>query len=90
MMSLQTISNAIGSTLRGSDVQLTGVTTDSRGDCTGQLFVALKGLRFDAHDYLEQAQHNGAVAVMLERKVETELPVLLVKNSLAFLMLGVS
>jgi len=45
---------------------LTGITTDSRKLCPGELFIALRGEHFDGHDYIDQAITNGAVAVVLE------------------------
>lgn len=44
-----------------------GVSTDSRELCAGDLFVALKGDRFNGHDFLEEAAQKGAVAAMVER-----------------------
>ena len=46
-----------------------GVSTDTRSIEAGDLFVALRGERFDAHDFLAQAQASGAVAVGFERWV---------------------
>jgi len=46
-----------------------GVSTDTRSIEAGDLFVALRGERFDAHDFLAQAQASGAVAVVFERWV---------------------
>jgi UDP-N-acetylmuramoyl-tripeptide--D-alanyl-D-alanine ligase len=43
------------------------VHTDTRTLQPGDLFVALKGERFDAHDFLPQAQAAGAVAALAER-----------------------
>ena len=40
------------------------VHTDTRSLQPGDLFVALKGERFDAHDFLPQAQAAGAVAAI--------------------------
>ena len=51
-----------------------GVTTDSRKSCTGCLFVALKGERFDAHEFLAQAAAQGAAGALVERG--RRLPVL--------------
>ncbi|MHB1228785.1 MAG: UDP-N-acetylmuramoyl-tripeptide--D-alanyl-D-alanine ligase [Halothiobacillus sp.] len=47
-----------------------GVSTDTRHLQPGNLFVALKGTRFDGHDHLAEAQRNGAVAAV----VSTESP----------------
>jgi UDP-N-acetylmuramoyl-tripeptide--D-alanyl-D-alanine ligase len=42
-----------------------GVSTDTRQPITDYLFVALKGERFDAHDFLEQAKAQGATAAVV-------------------------
>jgi UDP-N-acetylmuramoyl-tripeptide--D-alanyl-D-alanine ligase len=44
------------------------VGTDSRADLTGKLFIPLKGDRFDAHDFIDQAVQSGA-RVLLVHKV---------------------
>jgi UDP-N-acetylmuramoyl-tripeptide--D-alanyl-D-alanine ligase len=46
---------------------LTGVCTDTRAVRPGELFVALRGDRFDAHDFVGQALAAGAAALMVER-----------------------
>jgi len=51
------------------DERIEGVCTDSRALGAGQLFVALRGERFDAHDFAAQAGERGAAAVMVERPV---------------------
>lgn len=43
------------------------ITTDTRNIAKGQLFVALRGERFDGHDYLEQAVNAGASAVVVSK-----------------------
>ena len=43
------------------------VHSDSRSLQPGDLFVALRGERFDAHDFLPQARAAGAAAVLAER-----------------------
>lgn len=42
-----------GGRLQGPDVVVRGVSTDSRSVTAGQLFVALKGPRYDAHDFID-------------------------------------
>jgi len=65
MMMLSEAAAAIGGSLIGADVRFASVGTDSRDIASGQLFVALKGDRFDGHDYLEQAMSQGASAVLV-------------------------
>ena len=59
------------------------VHSDSRSLQPGDLFVALRGERFDAHDYLPQARAAGAAAALAERGLtESGLPGLLVPDAL--------
>jgi len=58
-----------GDQLGGSpETQVHRVCTDSRPAQAGDLFFALRGARFDGHDYLQQAATKGASAAVAERK----------------------
>ncbi|MFH7092903.1 Mur ligase domain-containing protein, partial [Klebsiella pneumoniae] len=59
---------------QGSDVAIDEVTTDTRKVTAGCLFVALKGERFDAHDFAEQAKAAGAPAPAWKRPLGRRLP----------------
>ncbi|WP_447529018.1 UDP-N-acetylmuramoyl-tripeptide--D-alanyl-D-alanine ligase [Vreelandella sp. TE19] len=52
----------------------TCVVTDTRRITPGCLFVALKGVRFDAHDFIEQARTLGAAAALVQTPVDSALP----------------
>jgi UDP-N-acetylmuramoyl-tripeptide--D-alanyl-D-alanine ligase len=67
------------------ELTFTGITTDSRQVNPGMLFAALPGENFDGHDYIQQAEERGAVAVLVCREVETDLPKLQVEDVLAAL-----
>lgn len=57
------------------DQPVVRVHTDTRSLKAGDLFVALKGERFDAHDFLPQARAAGAVAAIAQSGlVEAGLP----------------
>ncbi|MCL2463137.1 MAG: Mur ligase domain-containing protein, partial [Defluviitaleaceae bacterium] len=45
---------------------LAGVSTDTRDDLAGKLFIAIKGERFDGHDFIPQAFAGGAAACLSE------------------------
>lgn len=65
--------------------RIDGVTTDSRGDLRGKLFVALPGETFDGHHFVEQAAKNGAAAVLVQRAVSASVPVFHVSSTLSAL-----
>lgn len=61
---LSHVAAAVGGALVGADVPLQGVSTDTRAIAPGQLFVALKGERFDAHDFLATAATAAAALLV--------------------------
>ena len=63
-----------GQWLRAPAADLRGVGTDTRADLTGRLFVALRGDRHDAHDFLAQAWAAGAAAAMVDASRAAALP----------------
>jgi len=71
----------IGGRIEGTDVRFDAVGTDSRGDCIGRLFVALRGERFDAHGFVAQAWQGGAVAALVDHLVEVGIPQLVVDDT---------
>src|SRR5256886_6769627 len=60
------IANALGVSAPGG-LRFTAVSTDTRDLNPGTLFVALKGDRFDAHAFLDQARAKGATAAVVRR-----------------------
>ena len=88
---LQEILDFIGShAVRGLTAQLQNgnasfarVNTDTRTLAEGDLFVALKGERFDAHDFIQQAVDKKPCALVVERYFpDVNLPQLVVNDSL--------
>lgn len=67
--------------LLGDDCEIKSVSTDSRKQQDASLFVALMGERFDAHDFVQTAAQQGAVACLVSRPVETMQPQLIVKDT---------
>ena len=86
MMQLSAASLAMHGSLIGDDSAFDCVGTDSRAVRPGQLFVALKGERFDGHDYAEQALAQGAAGVVLEKNTANLAPAIVVEDS--YLALG--
>jgi len=83
MLSLSAAAKALNAETSGADVTFTGVTTDSRAVAVGDLFVALKGERFDGHNYVKQVMEQGAVAALVERRDPAwgDFPLLVVKDA---------
>ncbi|MBF0461331.1 MAG: UDP-N-acetylmuramoyl-tripeptide--D-alanyl-D-alanine ligase [Magnetococcales bacterium] len=69
------------------DVPLCGVSIDSRTIQPGALFAAVRGERFDGHDFIDKAVAAGCAAVLAERQPDPmpPVPVLIVADVLATL-----
>lgn len=62
----QVVQYTEGTLLSGSDaIMISGVSTDSRKINAGDLFIALKGERFDAHDFIPSLLNQGIAAVLI-------------------------
>jgi len=48
---------------------VTGVSIDSRKIKKGNVFIAIKGARFDGHDFIRRAMRNGATAAIVSKRV---------------------
>ncbi|WP_243042593.1 UDP-N-acetylmuramoyl-tripeptide--D-alanyl-D-alanine ligase [Dyella sedimenti] len=80
MMRLSAIALWTRGRLLGTDVDVGGVAIDTRKLQPGDLFVAIKGERVDGHDFLAEAKARGAVAALVTRKVDFDLPQVLVDD----------
>ena len=86
MIPLQAAAAAIGAQCDAT-LEVSAVDTDTRGLMPGCLFVALRGERFDGHDFIAMAAEAGAVAAMVDRAYvdvapdEASLPLLVVDDT---------
>lgn len=63
------------------ELQIKGVSTDTRTLEPGDLFIALVGPNHDAHEHLFKALEKGAAAVIVNRLVDCPLPLILVDDT---------
>lgn len=80
-VSLQYLAEQLNAELVGNDDMITEVTTDTRQVTAGCLFVALKGERFDAHDFAEAAVAAGAGALLVSQRLLVDVPQIVVKDT---------
>ncbi len=80
-VTLQQLATALNATLLGEDVAVETVCTDTRKLTPGCLFIALRGEKFDAHDYAHQAVRSGAAALLVSKHLPIDVPQLLVGDT---------
>jgi len=67
-MSLAEAAAVLGGRASGADARFSAVSTDSRSLSRGDLFVALRGDRFDGHAFLGAAAAAGAAGALIDRR----------------------
>ena len=68
--------------LVGDDRAFDAVSTDSRNLPRGALFAALRGDRFDGHEFASAAADHGACGLLVERVLPVALPQVVVSDTL--------
>lgn len=71
-------------TAAATPATISAISDDSRKVILGSIFIALRGERFDAHDFLLQVAHDGAAAILADREDKIRdlpIPVLLVSDA---------
>ncbi len=83
MMSLEQAARVLGGRLAGADARFSAVSTDSRTLGAGDLFVALRGERFDGHAFLHAAREAGAAGALVDadHAAGAPLPVIAVADT---------
>lgn len=82
-MNLSELAKRIPDAILSGDAEtgFDGVSTDTRAIRPGSLFFALRGERFDAHDFIPDALDQGVAALVVERRIDTKVPQIVVPDS---------
>ncbi len=67
-------------TIGMTDVEISGVCTDSRKVKSGDLFICYEGGKFDTHSVIDEIVDGGAAAIVCERELNCKLPQIIVKS----------
>jgi UDP-N-acetylmuramoyl-tripeptide--D-alanyl-D-alanine ligase len=73
-MGLAEAARAIGARCVGGDARFEGLSTDTRTLARGQLFVAIRGERFDGHRFLDVAKERGAAGALVDGRYGETAP----------------
>jgi UDP-N-acetylmuramoyl-L-alanyl-D-glutamate--2,6-diaminopimelate ligase len=68
-------------TVNPARAEITGLAYDARRVTPGALFVCIRGLKADGHDFAPQAVANGAAALIVERALDLSVPQLVVADA---------
>ncbi len=82
---LAEFASAMNGQLIGPDTSFSAVSTDSRTCEAGSLFFALKGERFDGHDFVAAASQRGVAAIVVDHRCDVGVPQIIVQDTLVAL-----
>lgn len=90
LMTVAELARAVRAREVRGDARLTfsSVSTDTRSLEAGALFIALRGERFDAHEFVAAAHERGAIAAVVERPLAIDLPQIVVDDARRALGIG--
>lgn len=63
------------------DVEINGISYNSKTTKSGDIFVCLVGEHSDGHEYFKSAVESGARAFLVEKQIDTHLPQVVVKST---------
>ena len=78
---LSLVAHWAGGELHGDDIAIDTVSNDTRSLQPGSLYVALRGERFDGHDFVAQALERGASALLVDHELNVESPQIVVADT---------
>jgi len=84
-LDLREIATELEAPYSGVALMINGVSTDSRNVNAGDLYIALRGDRFDGHEFIGDVSARGAVAVVVDHTVATDVQQLSVSDTRAAL-----
>ncbi|MGV2619950.1 UNVERIFIED_CONTAM: UDP-N-acetylmuramoyl-L-alanyl-D-glutamate--2,6-diaminopimelate ligase [Halobacillus marinus] len=64
-----------------ADIEVKGLSMDSRTTCKGDVFIAIRGVEADGHRYIASAVQKGAAVIVAEEATDTDVPVVLVNDT---------
>lgn len=80
-MDFDWLANVLATDYQGDNRKVININTDTRTLCDGEVFLALKGPNFDGHKFIEQAKQKGAIGVIVDHAVDTDIAQFIVADT---------
>ena len=85
-MNLQDLALVSKGSLYGDSLDVSEFSIDTRTLKRGEVYIAIEGESFDGHDFLDDAKKKGAKAFVVSKFIKSDLPFILVNNTLDFMV----
>tara|TARA_Y100001970_G_scaffold246604_1_gene314687 strand:- start:1279 stop:2616 length:1338 start_codon:yes stop_codon:yes gene_type:complete len=84
-MQLEDLALISKGSLYGDSLEVSEFSIDTRSIKKGQVYIAIEGEYLDGHDFIGEAEKRQAKALIVSRTVKSNLPFIVVKNTLDFM-----
>ena len=65
---------------QGKDLEFDGISINSKTIKKNEIFLCIKGINVDRHDYIDEAIENGAVAIISKKDIDINIPYIKIDN----------
>lgn len=80
-MRLSTLVALLPGSRNHGDVEIRSVSINTRTLQPGDIFIAIAGENHDGHDFIKQAEQQGAIGLIISKPIKTELPYVIVTDT---------
>ncbi len=84
-ITLKEIAYALGAKAVG-EADITEICIDTRKITKGCLFICIRGERFDAHNFADEAKEKGVAALMVDHQLDVDIPQVIVDDTSAAML----
>ncbi len=74
-------SELFGTAWKSEDTDIKGIAIDSRKVQKGYVFICITGMELDGYDFAEAAVKNGAAAIVAQRPLDVDVPIIQTDNT---------
>ena len=84
-MNLQDLALVSKGSLSGDSCEVSEFSIDTRTLKRGEVYIAIEGKNFDGHNFIDDAEKKGEKAFVVSKVIKSDLPFILVNNTLDFM-----
>ncbi|QJC32818.1 UDP-N-acetylmuramoyl-tripeptide--D-alanyl-D-alanine ligase [Enterobacteriaceae endosymbiont of Donacia semicuprea] len=82
LISLKLISKIVNGILIGNNIKIINFSINSKKIKNNCMFIAIYGKKFDGHNFIKNAIHNGAIALLVNKYINTNIPQIIVSDTI--------
>ncbi|WP_169785441.1 UDP-N-acetylmuramoyl-tripeptide--D-alanyl-D-alanine ligase [Enterobacteriaceae endosymbiont of Plateumaris consimilis] len=82
IINLKKLTKIVDGKLIGKNIDILNFSINSKNIYFKCLFIAIRGKKFDGHNFVQDAINNGALAIIVDKYLEVSIPQIIVLNTI--------